>query len=358
MKKQPAVVACVESPAQLLNVIEWAQAGRSAIPGRPTGAGVSIMILPPPEPAARVQLDRMAELARGCGFAVSWHEVRGGRGVALRALRAVRSRAAKASTLVIGDPFSGFLQLVVGFSRAEQLVLVDDGSATMEFVEIVADGRPMSRWHRVDDQSTAGRMVASRARRRLVPEPRSLRPRRRSPLRLFTAMPVSSDQVRIDRNSLAWTRQHVGPPRLLPGADLVGSSLTETGVIDQTSYLQAIALLAGKYAVGRYLAHRRESNSKLSKISDLGLTVVRPDLPLELYARIGPIAERVISFPSTVVHTLPLALADTPVEVLVCDLDQQWFTPGRRTGRSGAFLTSVTDSARRTHGLNAIAGTA
>lgn len=356
MKTPAAAVALVESPAQLLNVIEWAYASRSAVPGRPVGAGMSIMVLPPPEPAARVQLDRMAELARSCGFAVSWQEVRGGRGVATRALRVIRSQVAKATTLVLGDPFSGFLQLVVGLSRAEQVVVVDDGSASIEFVEVVADGRPLTRWHRVDDQSTVGRLVASRASRRMVPDHGTLRARR--PLRLFTAMPVSSDRVRIDRNDLRWTRQQFGPPRLLPGADLVGSSLTETGVIDEGPYLQAIGVLAAKYRIGRYLAHRRESNDKLSKISDLGLTVVRPDLPLELYARIGPIAERVISFPSTVIHTLPLALADTSVEVLVCDLDQQWFAVGRRAGRSGTFLTSMTDSARRTHGLNAIAGTA
>jgi hypothetical protein len=49
-----------------------------------------------------------------------------------------------------------------------------------------------------------------------------------------------------------------------------------------------------------------------------GLEVVRPDLPLELIARRGPIGRTVLSFPSTVVHTLPLALSGTPVRVAVC----------------------------------------
>ena len=40
-----------------------------------------------------------------------------------------------------------------------------------------------------------------------------------------------------------------------------------------------------------------------------GLEIVRPDLPLELIARRGPIGRTILSFPSTVVHTLPLALA-------------------------------------------------
>ena len=119
MKGRGGIVACVESPAQLLNVIEWAAASRAELPGRRLGDGMSIMVLPPPEPAARLQLEQMTELAAEAGFALSWHEVRGGRGVAVRAVRELRSRVTTASTVIIGDPFSGFLQLVVGLTRAD-----------------------------------------------------------------------------------------------------------------------------------------------------------------------------------------------------------------------------------------------
>ncbi|HEY9292065.1 MAG TPA: hypothetical protein VIP98_12360 [Microlunatus sp.] len=347
MKSHRTAVALVESPAQLLNVIEWAHARRPAS----IGTGMSIMILPPPEPAGRVQLDRMTELASQVGFGVSWHEIRGGHGARLRALRSIRAEIAGTRTVVLGDPFSGVLQLVINFAGGRSLVLVDDGSATIEFVKIVNDGGELARWHRSNSGGGVNRRLAARARRRLVPAEGS----GRAALQVFTSMPVQSRRLDIQPNRLAWTRQSFPAPRLLPGADLVGSSLVESSVVDEDHYLQAVARLATAHGVRRYLAHRRESVQKLAKINDLGLTVVRPDLPLELFARIGPISERVISFPSTVTHTLPLALQDTAVEVLVCDIDRRWLSPAHRSGRSGGFLTSVTDSARRTHGLAAVA---
>jgi hypothetical protein len=54
--------------------------------------------------------------------------------------------------------------------------------------------------------------------------------------------------------------------------------------------------------------------------------VVRTDLPLELVARRGPVAGAVLSFPSTVVHTLPKALEGTGVQVVVCEVDPGWLT--------------------------------
>jgi hypothetical protein len=355
-RTQDRIVACVESPAQLLNVIEWAYAVQRVLPGRPIGAGMLIMVLPPPEPAARVQLHAVADLASECGFAVTWHEVRGGRSIALRSAREIRSRVTRADTVIIGDPFSRFLQLIIGFTRNQRLVVVDDGSATLAFVDLMTDGRRLVRWHHEDDHSAIAGAVADRARRRLAGGHR--RGHVRQPATVFTAMPIRSAALPVVPNRLGWARRRFAAPRLIPGTDLVGTSLSDTGVIDEDAYLGVVKALADREGVGRYLAHRKESNRKLAKINDLGLTVLRPDYPLELFARIGPLGERVISFPSTVVHTLPLALADTRVEVSVCDLDQHWFSPGRRSGRSRTFLTSVTDSARRTHGLNLVAGPA
>lgn len=343
-------VALVESPAQLLNVLEWADANRAD--GTATtrlGEQLTIMVLPPPEPAARLQLDRMTELAQAAGCTVSWHEVRGGHGVRLRALSKIMATVSGSETLVIGDPFSGFLQLVIGMTRTRELVVVDDGSATLRFVEIMESQDNLVRWHRHDKSTAVNRLVAARARRRLAAGTSGRWPQH--PLRLFTAMPVTSTSIPTEANVLGWTRKQYPTPRLLPGADLIGSSLVESGVVSQEHYLRAVAALVTGERVGRYLAHRRESNEKLTMIAALGVRVVRPGLPLELFARQGPIAERLISFPSTVVHTLPLALSDTGVEVLVCEVDQAWLTPGLSAGRSGSFLTSVTSTARQTYGL-------
>ena len=109
-----------------------------------------------------------------------------------------------------------------------------------------------------------------------------------------------------------------------------------------------------QYGVDRYFAHRKESDAKLAAVGRLGVAVVRPDLPLEIAARLGVLARRLISFPSTVVHTLPLVLADTPAELLVCDIDDSWYT-ATATPRSERFLGQVTSSARDRFGLSAVA---
>jgi hypothetical protein len=347
MTGTPRAVALVESPAQLLNVIEWAYAQRAQgdlDPAR-VGTGMSIIILPPPEPAARLQLDRMTELARAVGFTVSWHEVRGSSSARLRALGTIAAHTTRVPILIIGDPFSGWLQFAIDLTRAERLVVVDDGSATLRFAEIMDSSDELVRWHRAGPGPMVGRRVAARAKHRLL----------RGRVELFTSMPVTSRTMDLRRNDLGWTRQRFLPPESMPGADLVGSSLVESDVVGEHHYLRAVTALAAAHRVTRYLAHRREGYQKLAKIADLGLEVVRPDLPLELFSRIGPISNRVISFPSTVVHTLPLALADARVEVLVCDIDQQWFKPGRSQARSGNFLRSVASTARRTHGLSSAA---
>jgi hypothetical protein len=313
---------------------------------------MSIIVLPPPEPAARLQLERIGDLARDCGFSVCWQEIRGSRGAQLRAVGDLHGRIRRAPVLVLGDPFSRFLQVIISTTRPRQVVVVDDGSASIEFADIVEGDRPLVRWHRGGRQSRPDRLIAARARHRLLARTAARSDEAR--LELFTAMPVRSARVRVVRNNLGWTRSRFAAPTVTAGVDLVGSSLVESGVVDEQHYLRAVATLTAGRGPVRYLAHRRESNDKLARINALGLAVIRPDLPLELFARIGPVAEQVISFPSTVVHTLPLALSDTRVEVLVCDIERQWYSPGHQLGRSGTFLTSVTETARRTYGLNAV----
>lgn len=351
----PRAVALVESPAQLLNVIEWgyAQAGNPD-PESDFGSGVTIMILAPLQPVARLQLERMSDLARGCGFTVEWREVRGESVPGVRGLRALAARIGSVPTLIIGDPFSGYLQFMISLSRARQLVVIDDGSATLEFADILAEGRPLRRWHQKAPASRLGRSVASMARQRMIIGPRPWNAS--NPLHLFTAMPVShAGTSEVRRHTYEWTRSRFARPSVVDEADLIGTSLVESGVLEESHYLRAVRALARRYRISRYVAHRRESAAKLAKLSDLGLVVVRPDLPLEVFARIGPVGQRVISFPSTVVHTLPLALSDSPVEVLTCDLEQGWFSPAHDIVRSGRFLSSVTSTARDLHGLNTVA---
>ena len=81
----PRTLAFVESPVQLLNVLEWAHTHALGTPEDPAagpfgsgGAGLTVVVLSPNDPMTRGQLRRMAELARDEGHDVRWEEARGG----------------------------------------------------------------------------------------------------------------------------------------------------------------------------------------------------------------------------------------------------------------------------------------
>ncbi|SFB86387.1 hypothetical protein [Streptomyces aidingensis] len=333
-------VALVESPVQLLNVLEWALGQGDIL--------LHVVVLPPREAGARGQLRRMARLAQEAGHRVVWREVRSG-GSGIRSLPGLAARLRGARLLLIGDPFSRWIQLLLALSDPREVVVVDDGTATMEFAGQLARGERLVRWHRRPSRGPGATVFAPVARRavtRLLPQPG----RRR--VEVFSAMPVEvPDGIQVIPNDFPWTRDHFGPPAVLPGADLVGTSLVETGVVREDDYLAAVTALTKRYGITRYFAHRRERAAKLRRVAlESGLEIIRPDLPLELVARRGPVAAHVLSFPSTVVHTLPQVLADTPVKVSVCEVDDDWLTE-RASPRARVFLASVTRTASGVHGL-------
>ncbi|MFI5827276.1 hypothetical protein ACIA6C_08445 [Streptomyces sp. NPDC051578] len=371
-----STLAFAESPVQLLNVLEWAHAENSpggvpllgAVPRQPTAASRGaagrahsplITVLPPTDPMSRGQLRRVAAMARDEGFAVRWQEARGGAGAPLRALAALAGEVRRAERIVVGDPFSRFVQLLLApAARTAELVVVDDGTATMEFVAQLGRGERLRRWHRTGGgaasrvRELAYAPVSGTARRRLTPGGR-----RR--VRVFTSMPVTAlPGMELKVNDFAWTRSRFGPPRLTRSTDLVGTSLVETGVVDPARYLDAVCALTRDHGATRYFAHRRESPEKLRTLSEAaGLEIVRPDLPLELIARRGPVGRTIVSFPSTVVHTLPYALAGTGVTVAVCDVEPAWLTAAA-SPRARGFLAGVTDTARDVRRLPAQAAPA
>ncbi|MEU3099897.1 hypothetical protein ABZ690_35695 [Streptomyces sp. NPDC006967] len=343
----PHTLAFVESPVQLLNVLEWAHAHAS-------GVGLTLVVLSPVDPMTRGQLRRMAELARDEGHEVRWEEARGGAGAPLRTVGGLAGPLRRAARVVLGDPFSRYVQLLLTITRAPEVVVVDDGTATMEFVGQLARGERLVRWHRKGGRPGPRDLllapVSAAARRRLTPGGNRA-------VEVFTSMPMEDTPpgVTVRAHTFAWTRDRFGPPRVTQGADLVGTSLVETGVVDGDAYLEAVRSLARTHGARRYFAHRRETTVKLHRLAvETGLEIVRPELPLELIARRGPIGRTVLSFPSTVVHTLPLALTGTGVRVTVCAIDPAWLT---RTAspRAQGFLSGVTDTARGVHRLPAVA---
>lgn len=393
MNSPAPTLALVESPVQLLNVLEWAHAQAGAPAPAPHGRGPllpavpsqpgplagrraqegpvgpagqagpeagrpHIIVLPPTDPMSRGQLRRVAGIARDEGHSVHWQEARGGSGSPLGALAALSAAVRRAERIVVGDPFSRLVQLLLVPARAAELVVVDDGTATMEFMAQLGRGERLRRWHRTGGGALSRvrelvyAPVSGTARRRLTP-------RGGRAMEVFTSMPVAPlPGMELRVNDFAWTRSRFGPPRITKGTDLVGTSLVETGVVDPARYLDAVRALTREHGVTRYFAHRRESPEKLRALSEAtGLEIVRPDLPLELIARRGPVGRTIVSFPSTVVHTLPYALTGTGVTVAVCDIDPAWLTAAA-SPRARSFLAGVTDTARDVRRLPAQAAPA
>ncbi|GGW89637.1 hypothetical protein [Streptomyces lomondensis] len=337
-------LAFVESPVQLLNVLEWAHA-------HAPGVGLTLVVLSPVDPMTRGQLRRMSDLARDEGHEVRWEEARGGPLAPFQTIGGLAGLLRRARRIVLGDPFSRYVQLLLTITRARDLVVVDDGTATMEFVGQLARGERLVRWHRKGGRPGPRDLifapVSSSARRRLTPGARRQ-------VEIFSSMPMEEtpEGVAVSANTFAWTRDRFGPPRITKGADMVGTSLVETGVVDDGRYLEAVRALARAHGATRYFAHRRESTDKLHRLAvETGLEIVRPELPLELIARRGPIGRTILSFPSTVVHTLPLALSGTEVRVAVCDIDPAWLTRNA-SPRAQGFLSGVTGTARDVHRLS------
>ncbi len=341
-------LALVESPAQLVNVVEWAH--------HPVGdrADLRVVVLAPRNERSRAQLRRTAVLAREAGLEVGWHEPRLGGAATARTVRALAADLTGVQRLVVGDPFSGVMQVVISVARATEVVVVDDGTATLEFARQWISGEHLARWHQA---ATPGhrRQVAAFARDQVAGSfRRRLSADSGCTLRVFSCLPLHLPKVSVVRNSFDWLRRRFPAPGMKENADLVGTSLVETGVVDVDAYLQAVETLTRQHAVDRYFAHRKENRAKLDRIERLGLQVVCPDLPLEVVLRAGPVGRRVISFPSTVVHTLPLVLADVACDLVVCAIEDAWLTRSA-PDRSGGFLRDVTATATDRFGLTTVA---
>lgn len=341
-KHRRTTLALVESPAQLLNVIEWAfQNG--------VEEQTRLAVLPPRDATTRLQLEAMVDLAREAGLAATWYEPRKSAASMVAVAWELFPRLVKAERLVVGDPFSRFVQAVLPLADVAEVVVVDDGTATISFIAQLTRGDRLSRWHLAESgREVVIDLLSEHARDFFMPSKRDGRS-----IEVFTSMPVQAPPgTRQSANTFAWTRGRFGPPVVQDAADVIGTSLVETGVVDADRYLAGVVAVTGRFGAGRYFAHRREDDAKLATIAArTGLKVVRPDVPLEIAVRRGPVGRLMVSYPSTVTHTLPLVLVDTPVELAVADVPAAWLTPGAPVG-AGDFLEHVNTTARRRHTLS------
>lgn len=325
-------VALVESPAQFLHLLEWVHAEQAA-------ERTVAMVLAPLEPTGRAQLRAMAQFAAEEHVAVEWYDPRRSTPQRLQVVRQLTGRVLRARRLVVGDPFSGMIQTLLLAARPRQVVVVDDGTATMEFVSQLVSGDPLRRWDAPPAAMEALRSPLARNARRFFRSER---------VRVFTVMPVAGlPPHQVVRHRYDWTRRRFGPPRTVTGVDIVGSSLVESGVVQEESYLAAITELVRRHGHrGRYYAHRKENDRKLEQIAELtGLEVRRPEVPLEIELRRGPVAQVLASFPSSVGYTLPLVLAGVPTRVELQPVPTDMLTP--RVGEAARrFLSRISADLR------------
>jgi hypothetical protein len=321
-------LALVESPSQLLNVIEWADATDSR-------RDLDVHILAPQDHESIRQLHAVSVLAADEGIAVTTHQPRVSAAALARTTGRLAAKLPRVDRLVVGDPFSGLLHRLLPLVRATKIVVVDDGTATWEYAACVDSGTALVRWWAAPAWSPA----AVRATRAMSP-----RPGRR--VTVFTALhdaaPQGAGEV---RNRYAWTRRHADP-LVLPGeAQIIGASLVESGLVHRDAYIDAVTELSRRYGASRYLAHRRESEDKLSAIASAGaLQIERPRVPVEFVARAWLVAEHVITFPSTAAHTLPIVLAGTAAQVRLQPVEKAWFT-AEASEHARRFVQRMTDRA-------------
>ena len=215
----------VESPAQFLHLIEWCYAEGAADRTR-------AVVLAPRQPHALAQLRELAGFAAEEGLAVDWLEPRASAAAFAGAVRRLRPSVVAARRLVIGDPFSGLIQTLLPAVRAQQVVVVDDGTATMEFAAQYAGRGALRRWDSRPSPLDLPRAVLGHQARRVLAG---------AQLRLFTVMPiVGVPASRLQANRYSWLHGRFAPPRVVGGVDVIGSSLVESGVADRSAYLNRV----------------------------------------------------------------------------------------------------------------------
>ena len=109
-KPAGGALALVEGPSQLLNVVE---AGFRI----PDLVGAHMAILAPTAGPTRNQLRVMAGLAREAGHELFWYEPRHSPAAVARTVRTLAGQLREVDRLVVGDPFSGVIQLILTLTR-------------------------------------------------------------------------------------------------------------------------------------------------------------------------------------------------------------------------------------------------
>jgi hypothetical protein len=238
-------------------------------------------------------------------------------------------RPGRRATWVLGDAFSGRMQLMSLTAVPGRMVVVDDGLATIRFLELLTAkrGTPLLR-ARAKVRPTR-RMLGIAAGVRLRAAARAGR------LTVFTALPVPAELAKAVRalgaelvtHDFAWLRSQpaVAHPRPPESTVVLGTSLVRNGLIRRDRYLSWLFALEGPLA---YYPHRREDPGDLAAVRDHpGVTVYDGGVPVEMTLRDLRPGQRVLSLPSTAVTSLRVLLSPRGVPVETVEVPDDWWTP-------------------------------
>ena len=201
-----------------------------------------------------------------------------------------RRRPRTRGTLVLGDALSGVAHarlLVPGAAR--DVVLLDDGTATLVVVDALLGRAPLLRPHAPAPalrRALAAAAAAVLARRAAAGR---LTLRTCLPLPDHDAVALARAGVDVVRTTLAHVRALGVVPPVTEDVVVLGSALADDGLVDVAAY-DAWAdhavddALRGGSTV-RYLAHRREAPSRLARLAARGAHVETSPWPAELLLR-------------------------------------------------------------------------
>jgi hypothetical protein len=269
-----AVVACawVESPLQLLCVVEYAAHSGTAVRVIPRANCAQL-----PATAAR-----LIELGLPDGVTIAEP-----RHLPLDGMLGPSSRH-----WIIGDAFSGVARSALALRMPHRLTIVDDGSASLGLDPVLAGFERLAR--RGDAALAAPLAELATARLRALAA--------RGGVELFSYYALRHESL--VPNRFAWLRsRELAAPA--PRHIILGSAGVVDGLIGEQDYL---GWLAGLERPSHYLPHRRETPELRARVAALsGVEVVEHGIPVEL-ALAGARGARISSLASSAVDTLRIIL--------------------------------------------------
>jgi hypothetical protein len=284
-------LAIIESPLQLVSLIEAIECGvcpRDSVVGLRCDSSTTATLI---------------ELSRRSGFSQLRVLSNPSRRDLVRVARGV-------SRLVVGDLFSGLAQSLVLFSEFDEILVVDDGAATIEAFEAVRGGSSLVRPR---DAHRSGRAALSSAALVAV-----RRASNRGGLRWFSNVIPAEGRRDVTMNGFRWSRRAALDVELAPRQQVIlGTALASDGLLSTDWYHQWLRRSAagpGAY----FFPHRREMGDTVRMMTESGAVVVENQgLPAELCLRDMPTWTRFSTLPSTIALTLPALRESTDLR---CEL--------------------------------------